>query len=175
MKKFTDFQKIKESSELPKSIAVPSVSIMTPEDLDQVESGVEPQVGEITKSEPSKFFSKLWESREMAHIYHLQVRGDEGSFAAHKALNDYYDGILDLIDNMIEVYQGQYEIIEGYDTIDTSSTKTKEKLEYFLELVQFIKDTRYKALLEEDTHLQNIVDEAVALIYKTIYKLKFNK
>lgn len=130
---------------------------------------------EVTKSEPAKFFSKLFESREMAHMYHLQVNGDQGSYAAHNALNAYYEEVIDLIDEVVEIYQGQYDIITDYDVIDTSETKTKDKIEYFISIAQFIKDTRYTALLQEDSHLQNIVDEIVALIYKTLYKLRFNK
>lgn len=122
----------------------------------------------------STFFSKLFESREMAHIYHLQVKGEEGSYAAHMALNSYYDNVLELIDEIIEVYQGQYEIIEEYDIIDTKDTKSKDKIEYFKDLANFIKIER-KNISEEDTHLHNIIDEIVALIYKTLYKLKFNK
>jgi hypothetical protein len=33
------------------------------------------------------------------------------------ALGEYYDGILDLIDTVIETYQGQYGIVDGYETI----------------------------------------------------------
>ena len=129
----------------------------------------------VTKSESSKFFSKLLEGREMAQVYHWTVKGDNGSHAAHTALNDFYDVVIDHIDDLVEIYQGQYELIEEYDVIDTSQTKTKDKIEYFQELNQFIKNTRYSAILEEDTHLQNIIDEIVALIYKLLYKLKYNK
>ena len=30
----------------------------------------------VEKSEPVKFFSKLFESREMAHMFHLRSQGD---------------------------------------------------------------------------------------------------
>jgi hypothetical protein len=42
------------------------------------------------------------------------------------ALGEYYEGILDLIDTVIETYQGQYGIVDGYETIDTNGTKTKK-------------------------------------------------
>ena len=161
MKRFTDIKKSKPTKRIFEQI-----------EEDNLET---PQIGEVTKSEPVKFISKLFESREMAHIYHLQVKGDEGSHAAHKALEDYYEGVLDLMDDLIEVYQGQYEIIEGYDSIDTSSTKTVTHLDYFIELAEFIKSTRYSAILEEDAHLQAIIDEILILVYKTVYKLKFTK
>ena len=126
-------------------------------------------------SGPSQFFSKLFESREMAHVYHLSVKGDMGSYAAHVALGAYYDAILEFIDDLIEIYQGQYGLVENFDIIDTSSTKTQEPIDYFEDLVMFVKSTRNTSLSAEDTHLQNIIDEIIALIYKTLYKLKYNK
>lgn len=125
-------------------------------------------------SNPGKFFSKLFESREMAHIYHLQVNGEMGSHAKHTALGEYYEGVLGFIDDLIETFQGQYGIIEEYDVIDTKETGSKDTIEYFNELVKFIKEER-KCINVEDTHLHNIIDEVVALVYKTLYKLKYNK
>ena len=123
---------------------------------------------------PVKFFSKLFESREMAHIYHLQVKGEEGSYAAHMALGSFYESINGLIDDLVEIYQGQYDILEGYDTIDTNATRSKDKVDYFKDLAEFVKSER-KCIAQEDTHLHNMIDEVVALIYKTLYKLRFNK
>ena len=173
MKKFSTIRKIYEAEE------------MVPANLPQVD---QPQGTEVVKTEQPEpqpqegenagsavsLFSKLFESREMAHIYHLQVNGEQGSHAAHTALNEYYEGVLELIDDLIETYQGQYGIVDGYETIDTNETRTKEKVEYFEGLVEFVKHGR-KAISAEDTHLQNIIDEVVALIYRTLYKLKFTK
>lgn len=121
----------------------------------------------------SKYFSKLFEARQIGHIYHLQVRGDMGSHAAHTALDDFYGGLLDLIDEIIEVYQGQYGIIEEYGVIDPKESK-KEKMQYFEEFVNFIKVEK-KCIKPEDSHLLNLVDEIVAHTYRLLYKLKFNK
>lgn len=125
-------------------------------------------------SNPGKLFSKLFESREMAHIYHLQVNGDMGSHAKHTALGEYYDGVLGLIDSIIEAFQGQYGIVEEYDVIDTSETRSKDTIEYFNELARFIKEER-KCINLEDTHLHSIIDDIVVLIYQTLYKLKYTK
>ena len=172
MKKFSTIRKIYEADEV---VAANLPQTVTPEtDVTKVEQPEpQPETNEGPGS-PVSLFSKLFESREMAHIYHLQVNGEMGSHAAHTALNEYYDGILELIDDLIETYQGQYGIVDGYDVIDTNTTRTKEKLEYFEGLVEFVKHGR-KAISAEDTHLQNIVDEVVALIYRTLYKLKFTK
>ena len=172
MKKFSTIRKIYEADEvvsanLPQNVT-PEAEVTK---VEQPEPQPETQEG---PGSPVALFSKLFESREMAHIYHLQVNGEMGSHAAHVALGEYYDEVLELLDQTIETYQGQYGIIDGYQTIDTAETRTKEKVEYFEELVEFVKHGR-KAISAEDTHLQNIIDEIVALIYRTLYKLKFTK
>jgi len=179
MKRFSDFN----TKTKVRRIFEQEITLEKPEQKEPTKS-VDPLVSQTqdlvqskgeTKSEPAKFFSKIFEARQMAHIYHLQVKGDMGSHAAHIALNEYYDGLLDLLDSLIEAYQGQYEIVENYELIDTKDTNSKDKIEYFTELTTFIKNTRKTAFLEEDTHLQNTIDEIVALTYRLLYKLKYNK
>lgn len=172
MKKFTDFKiarLIKEDVETPVDMAVAAEA---PAKLPVIPPAA--PTSQVTQSEPAKFLSKMFESREMAHVYHLQIQG-EGSYAGHKALDEYYNDILDLIDELIETYQGQYGIVEHYDVINTDGTKTLDKIQYFTELAEFIKQTRKVAFLEEDSHLQNVIDEMVGLIYRTLYKIKFLK
>jgi hypothetical protein len=164
-KKFSDIKKINEQE-----IVISKVEQPIEQPVQTEEKPVE-----STESTPVKLFSKIFESREMAHIYHLQVKGEEGSHAAHLALGSYYEGIFEYIDELIEVYSGQYDIVEGYDIIDTSSTKTKDKVEYFKEIAEYIIANRYVVLKEQDAHLQAIVDEIINLVYKTVYKLRFNK
>lgn len=150
------------------------------EDVDNSSNQQTPaqQSSETTDTQKSgivQFFSKLFESREMAHIYHLQVKGEEGSFAKHKALGEYYEGVVGLIDDIIEIYMGQYDVIEGYDSIDTTPTRSVDPVEYFNGIASYIKSERSKCISSEDTHLLNIVDEIQSLIYKLLYKLKYNK
>lgn len=172
MKKFSTIRKVYEAEEM--ALANLPQNIQQPEETGKiVQPEPQPETHEGPGS-PVSLFSKLFESREMAHIYHLQVNGEQGSHAAHTALNEYYDSVLDLIDDLIETYQGQYGIVDGYDVIDTNNTRTTEKLAYFEELVEFVKHAR-QAISAEDTHLQNIIDEVVALIYRTLYKIRFLK
>lgn len=128
----------------------------------------------VTKSEPAKFVSKILESREIAHILHLKAVGGDSSYAQHKALEDYYEDIVDFIDDLVEIYQGQYGILENYELMD-ENVEANDAIAYFTELAEFIKSTKNVAFLEEDTHIFNIVDEIMSLIYKTLYKLKFLK
>lgn len=165
MKKFTQIKKVKKISRIVEDTENELKPEQKTEDL--VEVGQK-------DSNVVKFFSKLFESKEMAHVYHLQVKGEEGSHAAHKALEDYYEDMLELLDNTIEVYQGQYGVIEGYDIIDTDDTKTKDFVAYFEEIAEYVKVSK-KCIPEEDTHTHSLIDDIVCLIYKTLYKLKFLK
>jgi hypothetical protein len=164
MKRFSDFQK-KTKKLNEQELTLPQNTEETSTKQEQPEP--QPQNGEST---PVKFFSKLFEARQMAHIFHLQVKAEMGSGWEHDALNTFYDGILEFTDDLIETYQGQYGIVEGYETIDTSATGQMKSLEYIKQTVDFIRTER-KSIKEEDTHLHNIIDEIVALHYKTIYKL----
>lgn len=129
---------------------------------------------EEKRTDVSKFFSKLFESREIAHIYHLQVNGEEGSYSKHKALGNYYEEIVEMIDDLIEVYQGQYGIVYGYDIIDKSTSNRKDSVDYFENLGSYIKSEK-KCISEEDTHLHSLIDNISCLVYKTLYMLKFNR
>lgn len=115
------------------------------------------------------FIGTLMQSRNQAHIYHLQVQG-MGSFTAHKALQEYYDGIIDLIDGIAESIQGRYGIITNYKMADTIREDNNARL-YFDGLSKFVETIRKQ--LPQDSYIQNEVDTVVKLIETTKYKLKF--
>ena len=114
------------------------------------------------------FIGTLMQSRNQAHIYHLQTE----SFAQHKALNDYYDEIVDLIDSLVETYQGRYGILRGYKMPGMIKEDGNAPV-YFEGLCKFVETIRTS--LPQDTYIQNQIDEVVALIESTKYKLKFLK
>lgn len=110
----------------------------------------------------------LMQSRNQAHIYHLQVTGP-GSFAAHTALQAYYDGIIPLIDGLVESYQGKYGILTGYK-MSASLREDGNFVAYFEALCMFVEKTRQ--FIPQDSYLANQVDTIVELINSTKYKLK---
>jgi hypothetical protein len=117
----------------------------------------------------SKFISTLFSSREQAHIFHLQT----SSYAMHKALNNYYDDIVDLIDKYVETCQGRHGIIIGYQPATQIFEGDDQVLKYFMALQKFVDTNR--GSLPQDSDLNNIVDEISGLINGTIYKLRFLK
>ena len=117
-----------------------------------------------------QFVSTLLASRTQAHIFHLQTP----SFAAHKALNEFYDEIVGITDGLVESYQGKYGIITGYGNIALQEYQSCEAIIVFFEtLCMYVEKSRQ--LICQDSYIQNQIDEIVALIKSTIYKLRFLK
>ena len=115
-----------------------------------------------------QFISTLMSARTQAHVFHLQTP----SFAAHKALNEFYDEIVDTIDGLVESYQGKYGIVKGYGNVALQEYQSCDGIIlYFTTLVNFIEKSR--SMICQDSFIQNRVDELVALIYSLLYKLRF--
>ena len=117
-----------------------------------------------------QFISTLFASRTQAHVFHLQT----DSFAEHSALNTYYDEIVGITDGIVESYQGKYGIISGYGNIALQEFQNCEGvIMYFETLCMYVEKSRQ--MLPQDTYIQNQIDEVVALINSTMYKLRFLK
>jgi hypothetical protein len=113
--------------------------------------------------------SKLLDSQRQVHIFHLQTK----SFAEHKALQDYYDAIGDLVDGVVESYQGKYGIVTGWKSIGTADYQSTEQLLSYLKSLSEETSKYYK--VSKDTYIQNQLDEVTTLINSTLYKLRFLK
>lgn len=118
-----------------------------------------------------KLISTLMASRDQAHIFHWQTTG-EGSYAAHTALNAYYDAIPDLVDALVESYQGKHGIVSGYAPAEKfDSYDATTVLKYFKALATYV-ERCYDKLDAKDTYILNQIDNVKELIYSTIYKLE---
>lgn len=114
----------------------------------------------------AKLISYLFHSRTQAHIFHLQTT----SFAEHMALNGYYDEIIELVDGLVESYQGKYGILKGYSNYSTLEyTDKNQVITYFEALVDKVCALRDSVT---DSYLQNQIDTVMELLESTLYKLK---
>ena len=113
------------------------------------------------------FISTLLESRNQAKVYHWQVL-EEGSYAAHKALDEYQDGIADLIDELVESYQGRFGIVRGFKQPMTIR-EDNDPVPYFEALRKYVEINKYN--FTQASYIQNQVDTVVELIESTKYKL----
>ena len=123
-------------------------------------------------SDFSEMVSRLLHSQTQVHIFHLGTKGN-GSYAAHKALQGYYEGIDALVDGIIESYQGKHGLVTGYDTYDMSKFESVSQcISYFEDLGEMIDEKRDSV---KESYLQNQIDTIQELLYSTLYKLKFLK
>lgn len=112
-----------------------------------------------------KYTTRLLESRTVTHLYHLST----SSYAKHVALEEYYTEIVNLIDEIVETYQGKYGIMKL--ELTSNFKNDISSIEYFESLAQFTEYIRSE--LPQDNFLQHQYDDVETLIYKTLYKLKY--
>jgi high-affinity Fe2+/Pb2+ permease len=113
--------------------------------------------------------SILLHSQTQVHIFHLQTK----SYAEHKALQKYYEGIDALVDGIIESYQGKYDVITQYNSVKNEDYKSNEQvIKYFKALDSMIEKNRKEV---KESFIQNQIDTVQELINSTVYKLRFLK
>ena len=106
----------------------------------------------------------VFAARNEAHIAHWATK----SFAEHMALNEFYDNIVDLIDKLVEAYQGCYGLIE----VKQLETDLEKDVLYWLnEDVKWIAENR-EEISGGVRSLENIIDEISDQYLSTIYKLE---
>lgn len=112
----------------------------------------------------------LFLARDTAHREHLKVTGP-GSYAKHKALESFYEGIVGLADSLAEAYQGRFETLLDIPLV--SADEDMPILNMLRSQREWIRETRYEAVSKDETPLHNIIDEIESLYFSTIYKLRF--
>lgn len=113
--------------------------------------------------------SILLHSQTQVHIFHLQTK----SYAEHKALQKYYEGIDVIVDGLIESYQGKYDVITQYNSVKNEDYKSNEQvIKYFKALDTMIEKNRKEV---KESFIQNQIDTVQELINSTVYKLRFLK
>jgi len=115
----------------------------------------------------AEFVGLFFLARDVTHSVHLNTR----SYAKHKALQEFYEEIVDLADGFAEAYQGRHGLIGPISL--QSAKKTSNVVEFLQDQVEAIEAMRYEVCDRKDTPLQNLIDGIVELYLSTLYKLKF--
>jgi len=104
------------------------------------------------------------------HQLHLKVTGP-GSFSAHKALNEFYDGMPGLVDAVAEQYQGAREKLLDFPAVSPYKCgSVQEAISHMKELYTEVVDLQK---LMHFSEIVNQLDEVKSLISSTKYKLMF--
>jgi hypothetical protein len=108
----------------------------------------------------------LLHSATVTHIMHWQTE----SYAAHQALGEYYSEIPELVDAVIEAYQGKTAIILRGFPVDMEAYEQMTPLAY-MEYLN-VKLATGRAMFGDISEVQNLVDAIADLIDSTMYKLR---
>lgn len=108
-----------------------------------------------------------FEARTAAHIAHLKTK----SYAAHKALDEFYHGIIETADAFLEAYQGAFGLISTYPDADDFEA-VADPLELMNMMRKWLVAYR-KDCCRNQTELENLYDGIIELVNSTRYKLKF--
>lgn len=112
----------------------------------------------------ANIFGTLQECITITWRLHLKTRKHH----IHVTLNEFYDKAIDIVDDIIEQYQGIYGVVE--DTFTNCVVGDgKSESEYLTELKTFIENNR--CVLGNHSEINSTIDEFIALIDSTIYKI----
>ena len=113
------------------------------------------------------FIGMLFLARDVTHSVHLNTR----SYAKHKALQKFYENIIDLADGFAEAYQGRHGLIGPISLM--SAKKTGNVVEFLQDQLAEIEKYRYDVCEKDDTPIQNLIDGIIELYLSTLYRLRF--
>ena len=117
----------------------------------------------FTTIKPEIFIGQLFQSRDMMHLTHLQTV----NLGEHQALNKYYNGILELTDDLTETYFGTIGKRLNIKIPASEYMNSRTHLTYLKDYV-----FKHRGVLGlENTHIQNIIDEIIGLITQVLYLL----
>lgn len=106
------------------------------------------------------------------HRLHLKVTGD-GSYAAHKALGEFYEGLHGHVDTLVEGYQGVAEKLLSYTDIPIRTLDTvADGVAYLRDMYNSINKLQGMMPYSEIVNNLDLVKDA---INSTKYKLLFLK
>jgi len=108
--------------------------------------------------------ARTFATRDAAHREHWKTK----SYARHMALGDFYEALPDLVDELVECYQGQFEIVGDF-TVELPLggdivTRMRDD-------VDWLQATR-EDVCKEDPALLNLHDAIVGCYLRTLYKLQ---
>ena len=146
-----------------------SFSFLNEEEEEKEVKQKEKNIGDTNIGDFTEMMSLLLHSQTQVHTFHLQTE----SYAEHKALQKYYEGIDGLVDGLVESFQGKYGILKGYKSMDMNDWKSTESTtDYLKQLCERVIELRDCC---KDSYIQNQIDNVCELINSTTYKLRFLK
>ena len=108
--------------------------------------------------------AKTFATRNAAHLQHWKTK----SYAEHMALATFYDEVIDLVDSLVEAYQGAFGLMGA---VDIKQIPPNNITTHLAKEVMWLNEYRSKCTKGLPA-LENLMDSIDDLYLSTIYKLK---
>jgi len=135
-----------------------------PKDLLKKYKGEESPAEEAGEPAINELVERVFTTRNLVHFAHWNTN----SYAAHMALGDLYEDIVDETDNIVENYQGEFGLLTG---LETECAKLEGDIIARIKAdSDWVKANR-TAIANGSRSMENLVDSLSAAYNKTLYKL----
>ena len=114
-----------------------------------------------------ELISRVFYARNLAHCEHWRAKG-EGSFAKHMALGEFYDGVIDTIDPLVEAYQGAFDLIKAIPVPEQTMGDSLKCLEADAKWIE----ANHEKISKGNRAVGNLIDTLTAVYLSAIYKLR---
>ena len=114
-----------------------------------------------------ELIARVFYARNVAHFEHWRSEG-VGGYARHQALGEFYDGVIDALDTLVEAYQGAFELI---GTVPAPKTKAEDILLILVEDADWI-EKNHEKVCKGNRAVANLLDSVTGVYLKAIYKLR---
>lgn len=110
-----------------------------------------------------ELISRVFAARDVTHREHWRTN----SYAQHVALNDFYDAVVDQIDEIVECTQGQFGLVGDFQVETSPVSNITTWLQSEMDWIANNRDD----LSQGNNSIANLIDGLVAIYQRTIYKL----
>lgn len=114
-----------------------------------------------------QLISQVFYARNVAHFEHWRAKGD-GSFAKHMALGEFYDGVIDAIDPLVEAYQGAFQLISAIPAPEVHKGDILKLLEGDAAWIE----EHHEEICKGNRAVANLIDSLTGVYLSAIYKLR---
>lgn len=114
-----------------------------------------------------ELIARVFYARNVAHFEHWRAHG-VGGYARHIALGEFYDGVIDALDALVEAYQGAFELV---GPVRAPKTKAEDILLILDEDAAWIEKNHDK-ICKGNRAVANLIDVVTSVYLTTTYKLR---
>lgn len=114
-----------------------------------------------------QLISRVFYARNVAQFEHWRATGT-GSFAKHAALGSFYDDVIEAIDDLVEAYQGAFDLIGNIPAPETPKGDVLKLLEADAAWIE----ANHEDICKGNRAVANLIDSLTGVYLSTIYKLR---